>query len=211
MRELSLLVVFATVVSAAPVTVLITGNFGPGSGGSTVLDNQNYSILFPIPDPHSPSASFSMGAAANATYQVPVMLNIPGLGISISNFISADYRNDPSTLPTLGMWLNLTTFTGLPVGDFMVMTPLTTAAGPLWNGLAGTLGTPEILPLNQAPAHARFFVEKNTPGQGPIPLAVYDAGTAFITQTSPAPEPGTIGLIVTGLLALAGATRRSLF
>jgi hypothetical protein len=133
MRELSLFLMFAAVVPAAPITVLISGNFGPGLGGSTVLDNQDYSIAYTIPDPHAPDSSFATGNVANATYQIPVQLSIPGLGVSIVNNLSADYRSDPSTFPTLGMWLNLMSFTGLPVGDFMVMTPLTTATEPLWN------------------------------------------------------------------------------
>ena len=100
MRELSLFLLLTAVVSAALVTVLITGNFGPGQGGSTVLDNQDYSISYTILDPHTPASAFAdPGNVANATYQIPVRLSIPSLGLSIVNRVAADYRSDPFHVP----------------------------------------------------------------------------------------------------------------
>ena len=76
---------------------------------------------------------------ALAEYQIPTLLSIPGLNFSVVNMVGAGYYNQQP----LGLWLNLMTFTGLPVGDFMVMTPLQTFDGStLWNGLAGVLGFP---------------------------------------------------------------------
>jgi hypothetical protein len=194
---------FATIVSAAPITVLIGGNFGSPTSGSTVLDNQNYSISFTVPDPLSPDMSGSFGNAANATYHVPAQLSISGLGFSVTTTVDADYRSDPST--TMGMWLNLFTFSAIPVaGEFMVMTPLTTIGAPLWNGLAGALGTPEVFSLSSAPSYARFFVEQPGP-MGPIPVAVYEDQTSSITQTI-VPEPSSMALI--GIAFAAGLGRK---
>ena len=207
MRNLLLFLFVITLASAAPITVVITGNFGAPTGGTTILDNQDYSIVYTIPDPHSPTNSMGIpNTWANADYQVPTLLSIPGLNFSVVNMVGAGYYNQQP----LGLWLNLMTFTGLPVGDFMVMTPLQTFDGStLWNGLAGVLGDPELTTLNHVPVSARFFVEQNTTNQGPIPLAFYENGTAFISQTPAVPEPVTSGLIAAVLLAIGMAARFS--
>ena len=214
--RLGALLFSSMVVAAAPVTVVINGNFGPPTGGTTLLDNLDYTITYTVPDPHTPDSSFGNpdpAFGANALYNVSAILSIPALKFSIVNAIQADYRSQQP----LGLWLNLTTFTGLPVGDFMVMTPLQTRNGqPLWNGLAGPLGNPELGVLTAAPASARFFVEQNIPGDGALPLAVYDNGSASISQTTSIPEPATsIPLLVsslglgTGILRRRAATRIS--
>ena len=198
-RAIFLLLFLNSVVFSAPITVVINGNFGPPTGGTTVLDNQDYVITYTVPDPHTPTTAFGIpNTFVSAVYDVQAQLSIPGLNFSIINNLSAGYYNQ---LP-LGLWLNLMTFTGLPVGDFMVLTPFQSLGGsPLWNGLADTLGDPELLPLVNAPSYARFFVEHNTLNQGPIPLAVYESGAAFISQTAPVPEPATLCLVAAGLLA----------
>jgi len=62
---------------------------------------------------------------------VKAQLTVPGIGLTVNNTIQAGYLNQ---LPQ-GKWLNVFSFTGLPVGDFMVMAPLQIASGELWNGL----------------------------------------------------------------------------
>lgn len=201
-----ILIALLTPLVAAPITVTITGNFGAPTGGTTVLDYQNYSIVYTIPDPHAPTNSMAIpGTWANAEYQVAAQLSIPGLSFSAIEPVGAGYYNQQP----LGLWLNLMTFTGLPVGDFMVMTPLLTLDGStLWNGFAGALGDPELMTVDHVPASARFFVEHNTATQGPIPLAVYDNGTAFISQTSAVPEPATSAFTAAALFVIAMAWRR---
>jgi len=196
------------VLAAAPVTVVINGNFGPGSGGTTVLDNLDYSITYTVPDPHTPDSSFGNPDptfGANALYNVLTVLSIPTLKFSVVNAIQADYRSQQP----IGLWLNLTSFTGLPVGTFMVLSPLQMLNGqPLWNGLAGPLGNPELGQLTAAPASARFFVEQNIPGDGAIPLAVYDNGSAVISQTTSIPEPATSVPLVVSTLVLGSMVLR---
>lgn len=200
MRKLCTFLFTATLAAASPVTVVISGNFGPPAGGTTLLDNQDYSITYTIPDPHSPANSLGISNTwASAEYQVPTALSIPSLSFSVVTTVGAGYYNQQP----LGLWLNLMTFTPVPQGDFMVMTPLQTLGGqPLWNGLAGALGDPELTALSNVPASARFFVEQNTPNQGPIPLAVYENGIAFISQTSAIPEPATFAAVAAALFAL---------
>jgi hypothetical protein len=202
-----ILIALLTPVAATPITVVITGNFGAPTGGTTILDDQNYSIVYTIPDPHTPTNSMGIpNTWANAEYQVPTLLSIPGINFSALETVGAGYYDQQP----LGLWLNLMTFTGLPVGDFMVMTPLQTLDGStLWNGLAGALGDPDLTILGHVPASARFFVEQNTTNQGPTPLAVYERGTAFISQTSVVPEPATSGLTGTVLLAIGMVARFS--
>jgi hypothetical protein len=192
-----------SVMSASSIGVTISGNFGPSSAGSSVLDNRSYFINFTIPDPHSPTMIVDApGAQVSATYHVSASLDIPGLGVAVTKALDVSYVKQAP----LGIWMNIFTFTGLPVGDFMVLTPLQTISGiPLWNGLAGSLGQPEISLLNGEPASARFFVEQNTPNMGPIPIAIYDHGTATITSLSAGsvPESSTLTIMPFVVLGLA--------
>jgi hypothetical protein len=66
---------------------------------------------------------------------------------------------------------------------------------------------PELLPLDNAPANARFFVEQSVPGMGAIPLAYYENGPASISQSS-TPEPGTLGMLAAGVLTIAALARK---
>jgi hypothetical protein len=181
----------------SPIAVTLSGNFGAPQGGSTVFDNQNYSINFLIPDPSSPSATTCCLAQISATYNVNAHLGVPGIGLALDDAVQVQYN---SQLP-LGKWLNIFSFTGLPVGDFMVLTPFQINSGELWNGLAGALGTPVITPLNGAPGIGVWHLEENTPNMGPIPIAVYASGAATITAAV-VPEPALVWLLAVALLAL---------
>ncbi|SRR6266849_4191183 len=128
-------------------------------------------------------------------------LAVPGIGWSLDDAVQAQYI---SQLP-LGKWLNISSFTGLPVGDLMVLTRFQINSGDLWNGLAGVLGTPGITPLNDTPGTARFFLEQST-GMGLIPIAVYPNGVVTITAAE-VPEPAPV-LLAVALLALALISRK---
>ncbi len=183
---------------AGPIAVTLSGNFGAPQGGSSVFDNQSYSVNFLVPDPSSPSATTCCFAQISATYNVNAHLGAPGIGLSLDNAVQVQYN---SQLP-LGKWLNIFSFTGLPVGDFMVLTPFQINSGELWNGLAGALGTPVITPLNGAPGTGVWHLEQNTPNMGPIPIAVYPNGAMTITAVA-VPEPAPAWLLAAALVALA--------
>jgi hypothetical protein len=192
---------------ASPVAVTLFGNLGAPAGSSTLFDNQNYQISFTIPDPHAPTTVFEpIGGVGqtSAAYRVPARLSVPGIGLELMNPVDVIYNSQEP----VGNWMNIMTFTGLPVGDFMVVTPVRTLSGVLlWNALAGSLGTPEITLLNAEPAYARFFLEQNTPNIGPVPIAVYENGASAITAME-IPEPATVLLVGAGLLTVWRAPRR---
>ena len=194
-----LLALAAAPAFAGPIAVTLSGNFGAPQGGSSVFDNQDFSISFLIADDSSPSATTCCVAQISATYDVIAHLLVPGIGLSLDNPIQAQYN---SQLP-LGKWLNLFSFTGLPVGDFMVLTPFQINSGELWNGLAGPLGTPAITPLSRAPGTGVWHLEQNTPNMGPIPIAVYANGPMSISAAE-IPEPQPVPLILGACLVLAG-------
>jgi hypothetical protein len=146
-----------------------------------------------------------MGGQTEADYAVLAELQVPGLGLTLDRNVTVGYIYQ---LP-LGQWINIFSFTGLPVGDFMVVTPLQVNSGQLWNGLAASLGTPVITPLSNAPGTARFFLEQNTSNQGPIPIAIYDQGAMTITAAA-IPEPQTLWLCSGGLLLIVMTYRRRL-
>jgi hypothetical protein len=189
----------ATPAFGGSIAVTISGNFGAPQGGSSVFDDQNYSINFLIPDDASPSSTICCLAQISATYDVSAHLAVPGIGLALDNVVQVEYN---SQLP-LGKWLNIFSFTGLPVGDFMVLTPFQINTGDLWNGLAGPLGTPAITPLNGAAGAGTWHLEQNTPNMGPIPIAVYSGGPMTITAAAPAqvPEPSLTWLVAGALLA----------
>ena len=180
-----------------PIAVTISGNFGAPISGSSVFDNQNYSIHYVIPDDASPSSTTCCLAQISANYDVIAHFAVPGIGFAVDNAVEVQYN---SQLP-LGMWINIFSFTGLPVGDFMVLTPAGINSGELWNGLVPPLGTPAITPLNGVPGSGTFHLEQNTPNMGPIPIAVYTNGPMTFTATQ-IPEPA---LTVAG----GGSTSRS--
>jgi hypothetical protein len=190
---------------AGPIAVTLSGNFGAPQGGSSVFDNQNYSVSFLIPDQSLPSATTCCVAQISATYDVNARLGVPGIGVALDAAVQVTYN---SQLP-LGKWLNIFTFTGLPVGDFMVLTPFQVNSGELWNGLAGTLGTPEITLLNGAPGTGIWHLEQNTPNMGPIPIAGYANGAMTITA-SEVPEPAPVWLLAAALPALVLFAQRRL-
>ena len=122
-------------------------------------------------------------------------VSVPGIGLSVTSPVEVQYNNQAP----LGLWLNIAVFRPLPVGDFLIMTPFQTLSGaPLWNGLAGARGTPEITLLTNEPGSARWFLEQNI-----IPVAVYGSGTAAITAAPAVPEPPTTALAAGSLFALA--------
>ncbi|MEO8132199.1 MAG: hypothetical protein ABI822_34200, partial [Bryobacteraceae bacterium] len=157
-------VFLAATAVASPIAVTLSGNFGAPDFGTSIFDNQNYSINFLILDPASPSSAICCAGQIEADYSVLAHFEVPGIGFSLNTPVQASYVNQ---LP-LGKWLNIFSFTGLPVGDVMVLTPLQINSGELWNGLAGPFGTPVINPLNSAAGTARFFLEQST-NQGLIP------------------------------------------
>ena len=179
-----------------PIDVTLSGNFGAPQDGSSVFDNQNYAINFVIPDPASPSDTTCCLFQISAAYEVNVHLAVPAIGLSLDNVLQVQYN---SQLP-LGEWLNIVSFTGLPVGDFMVLSPFQINSGELWNGLAGALGTPVINPLNGAPGTGIWHLEQNTQNVGPIPIAVYNSAI-FITAAE-VPEPAPVWLLAGFLAAL---------
>ncbi len=192
-----LIALTATPAFAGPIAVTLSGNFGMPQGGSSVFDNQNYSVDFLIPNPSSPSATTCCLAQISATYNVNAHLGVPGIGLSLDNAVQVQFN---SQLP-LGKWLNIFAFTGLPVGDFMVLTPFQINSGELWNGLAGALGTPVISALNGAPGRGVWFLEQNTPNMGPLPIAVYGNGAMTITAGE-VPEPASAWLLAVAVLVL---------
>jgi hypothetical protein len=202
------LLAFSSRALAGPIAITIEGNFGAPLGGSSIFDSQNYRIAFDIVDPHAPSVStyapqFSM---ISVSYHVPVHLSVPGIGLSLDNVVDVQYLSQPP----LGIWMNVMTFTGLPVGDFMVLTPLQTLnATPLWNALVDPIGQPEITLLNHEPVSTRYFLEQSVPNQGAMPLAFYENGPATITAAG-VPESATVTLLAGALgvlLSLRAGTR----
>jgi hypothetical protein len=195
---------------ASPITVTLSGNFGASSGDATLFDHQNYSVMFTIPDPSSPTRFFDAPGGIgqiSAIYDVPAILSVPGIGFSVVSPVEVVYNNQAP----LGLWLNVGVFRPLPVGDFLVLTPFQTISGaPLWNGLAGARGTPEITLLTAEAGSARWFLEQNTSDRGAIPIAVYDHGPIAITAAPTIPEASTIALTSGGLLAMLGLRRRKL-
>lgn len=186
---------------AEPIAVTLVGNFGAPQSGSSLFDNQNYTVTFIIPDQSSPSATTCCAGQISATYDVNTQFAVPGIGLSLANAVQVQYN---SQLP-LGEWLNIFSFTGLPAGDFMVLTPFQLNSSDLWNGLAGPLGTPMITLLNNAPGSGIWHLEQNT-SAGPIPIAVYATGPMTITAATAVPEPASAWLLA-GALAACGFVR----
>jgi len=199
----AIIVVLSPLAFADPIQVTLSGNFGAPSGTSTVFDNQNYSVTYTIADPHSPTSFFDAPGGVGqieAIYDLQAVLSVPGIGFSVASPVEVEYFNQAP----LGLWLNIGVFRPLPVGDFLIMTPFQTLSGaPLWNGLAGARGTPEIYPLTGEAGSARWFLEQNT-----LPLAVYASGTSAITA-APVPEPSAAALLAGSLFVLAYMRRRS--
>jgi hypothetical protein len=202
--------VVAAAPVTAPVTVAINGNFGPPSG-TTLLDNLNYSMTYTVPDPHTPDNSFGNldpAFASAAIYDVSAALSIPTLNFSVVKPIRVEYFSQQP----FGQWLSVTmTGLGFPVGDFFIwLFPVRTLNGqPLWNGLAGPLGNPELELLTAAPARAPFWALQSIPGDGSGPIAFYENGSASISQTTSTPEPATfIPLVVFSLVLGSTAARR---
>ena len=104
---------------AEPIAVTLSGNFGAPDAGSSVFDFQNYVVSFQIPDAASPSQTTCCLGQISATYDVTANLSVPGIGLSVNDPVQVQYNNQ---LP-LGKWLNVLGFTGLPVGDQLLLTP----------------------------------------------------------------------------------------
>jgi hypothetical protein len=196
--RLSLLLCLAAQLLPGAVVVRIEGNFGPASGTSTVFDNQNYLVQFTIPDPASPASSAADPGTgfSRVDYTTSAALSVPGIGLSVPlgapNTI--EYIQSLGTSP-FDNWMNIFQFYGLPVGGFMLATPVYSLSGaPLWNGLAPPL-TPAINQLNHEPVSALWRLQQiPNPGLPSIPLASYGAGVATITVQD-APEPSSMVLV----------------
>jgi hypothetical protein len=186
---------------AEPISVTLSGNFGAPSGGSSIFDNQSYQVTFIIPDQSSPSGTTCCAAQIAATYDVNANLAVPGIGLSVNNVVQVTYVSQSP----LGTWLNIFSFTGLPVGDSMVLTPLGVNSGDLWNGLVEPLGTPMITLLDNAFGSGIWHLEENS-SVGPIPIAVYATGPVAVTAAAAVPEPASVWLLA-GALAACGFVR----
>jgi hypothetical protein len=204
--SLLLMCLAAVPVFADSIAVTLSGNFGAPQGGSSVFDNQNYIVSFLISDSASPSETTCCLSQISATYDVTANLSVPGIGLSLDDAVQVQYN---SQLP-LGKWLNIFGFTGLPVGDQLLLTPFQVNSGELWNGLAGAFGTPVITLLNDEPGMGTWHLEQNSP-MGQLPIAFYPNGAVTITATE-VPEPGsawTLTTLILGCVLLrVRATRR---
>jgi hypothetical protein len=193
---LLLIALAAAPALADSVAVTITGNFGAPTDGSSVFDNQNYSVSFLIPDTASPTSTFCCMFEIAATYNVNATLAVPGLGLSIDDIVQAQYVDEAP----IGQWLNIGNFGDLPVGSFFILTPFQIDSGELWNGLDGALGTPVIDPLDDTPGSGFWRLEQNT-SMGPIPIAEYENSVATISVAE-VPEPAQVWQLGAAFLAL---------
>ena len=182
---------------ADSIAVTLSGNFGAPQGGSSVFDNQDYVLSILIPDSASPSQTTCCFAQISATYDVIANLSVPGIGLSVDDPVQVQYN---SQLP-LGKWLNIFGFTGLPVGDQLLLTPFQINSGDLWNGLAGAAGTPVITLLNNQPGTGTWHLEQNSP-MGQLPIAFYSSGPISITATE-VPEPATAWMLTALIVGCA--------
>ncbi len=188
----------AAFANGSPIAVTIAGNFGSPIQGTSAFDNQAYSINFTIPDPSAPDATVCCAPGqVEADYNVFATWSVPGLGFSHSDPIIAGYLNQQP----LGLWMNLSFFTGLANGDFMLVTPLQ-VNDPLWNGLAGPVGTPVINLLDHSPGTAIFHFEQPDPGGASVPFAVYQSSLTLTAAAvpEPAPAPFLAGVLIAGYL-----------
>jgi hypothetical protein len=120
-----LLLAVSSRVLAGPIAVTLAGNFGTPVGSPTVFDQQGYQVTFVIADPHSPATFVDVPGPlgqVSVTYHVPARLSVPGIGLTADSNIDVNY-NDQAPV---GFLLNIAVFTGLPVGDFLILTPLQT-------------------------------------------------------------------------------------
>jgi hypothetical protein len=192
-------------LAAAPVLVSVEGNFGPSDDVATVFDNQAYVASFPIPDPAHPQQQIAAPDIDffSATYATIGSLSVPGIGLVTQEPVEVQFIEQGGAT-----WMNIFAFRNVPVGDFILATPVETLSGaPLWNGLAGAFGTPALFVLDHEPAFAFWRLQQIPPGQpASIPLASYQIGTASIT-IAVVPEPSTAGLLPIGLAAMGIAFR----
>jgi hypothetical protein len=98
-------------------------------------------------------------------------------------------------------WMNILVFTGLPVGDYMLLTGFQIDSGELWNGLVDPLGTPAITPLRGAAGRGGFWaVEQNSP-IGPIRIVSY--ASPLTVTAAEIPEPAPVWMLGAAPFALA--------
>jgi hypothetical protein len=181
---------------ADSVNVTLSGNFG--SGGLSVLDNQNYTITFSIADPASPSRTYCCAGTIIIVYDdTNAQLSVPGIGLSLNEAVGIVYNTSPGNP---GNWMNVIGFTGLPQGDLLLWSGVQLDNGNLWNGLADPLGTPVINLFNDAPGTGLWALEQYNPTTGDIPIDS-GLGAIDITVTS-VPEPAGGWLLGTAILAL---------
>jgi hypothetical protein len=203
---------FAAAAAASPINVSLSGNFGPSLNEPTLFDNQNYWITFTIPEPHSPTSRYITGdGQAVAGYGVrrdmPGVVSVPGIGLSVTDAVVVEYVNQAPE----GQRMNMSVTVPLPVSNVLCMTRFQTANGePLWNGLAGSLGLPEIYPLDAVQGTARFFLYsyQAEPGGFSYPMGVYEMA-ATMTASAAVPEPSVILLAAAGLLVFSLRSRLS--
>jgi hypothetical protein len=198
--RLAVLLCFTVQLLTGGVVVRIEGNFGPASGTSTVFDNQDYLVRFTIDDVTSPaSSSDDPGTGfSRVDYTTSAVLTVPGIGLSVPLGVpnTIEYTQSLGNV-TFDNWMNIFQFYGLPVGDFMLVTPVYTLSGvPLWNGLAQP-GTPTINQFDHEPVSALWRLQQIPgPGLPSLPIASYGSGVATITvQDATAPEPSSMVLV----------------
>jgi hypothetical protein len=196
------------------VVVRIEGNFGPGSGTSTVFDNQDYLVQFTIDDPTSPASSTDNPGTgfSRVDYTASALLTVPGIGLSVPLGMpnTIEYVRSPGNFQSFDNWMNVFQFYGLPVGDFMLLVPLHTLSGaPLWNGFAAP-DTPVINLFNHEPVSASWALEQIPgPGLPSVPLTGYGGIATITVQDAAAPEPSSMVLVGALCAALILSLRRS--
>ncbi|MFN7922290.1 MAG: PEP-CTERM sorting domain-containing protein [Bryobacteraceae bacterium] len=190
---------------ASPLAITLQGTLQRSGGPATVFDNQPYSVTFTIPDPALPvSGSVSPDLASRSVLYLTLgTLNVPGIGLSVTSPLQVQFIQDSSPALTFHQWMNIFQFQPLPVGDFMLLTPMYTIDGsPIWNGLADGLGTPSLSLLSAKQVYTLWRLQQIPgPGLPSLPLAGFESRADSLT-ISAIPEPSTLALTFLGLLAI---------
>jgi hypothetical protein len=121
--------------------------------------------------------------------------------LELDKAAAANYSSEPPD----DKWLNILGFQVVPFPQ----TPESVAtmnlvffhinSGELWNGLAGSLGTPTITPLDGVSGEGRWTLFYPGP---PLAFGIADYPTRGVITATDTPEPAPVCLIATVLLTL---------